>query len=150
MPISLNWETCLSNKQTWANQLICKSNLIKLCWISPVVAEKIFKCCQCNHFAIISPLLKHNWIPFTYGYVVPSLVEICSLVQEKQVFLNAVSSLYINLQFHNYLPKGKDVALYLNKLIPFTSKCYFWFKIKSETYKTWNNKMLFFVIVSAS
>ena len=62
------------------------------------------------YFAIFSPL-RRAW-PFTWGYFVPSLVEIGPVVLEKKIF--KVANLF--LLFPNYLPFGKDVALHLSKI----------------------------------
>ena len=51
-----------------------------------------------KYFIIMSPWKRHGpsfeptWIPFTQGYIVPSLVEIGPVVLEKKIFL--ISSMY--------------------------------------------------------
>mgnify|MGYP003686116863 CR=1 FL=1 len=83
-----------SFEQNWIpfNQRCLVPSLVE---ISLVVQErKIFKFCQCIfcYFVIISPWkraglsFEQNWIPFTQGCLVPSLVENSLVVQEKKVF----------------------------------------------------------------
>ena len=104
--------------------------------LGPVVLEKkFFKSCQFNFIiSQLSPLwegfgpsFEQTWIPFTQGCFVPSLVEIGSVVLEKNIF----SSIYF-LLFHNYLPLEKDGALHLNKLespSPKNALCWVWIKL---------------------
>ena len=66
------------------------------------------------------PLLVQNWIPFTHGCIVPSLVEIGPVVLEKKIF----NIFKIILLFRHYLPLEKGVALHLYKLNPSTQKCF--------------------------
>ena len=72
--------------------------------------KKIFK-----SFVNVFPLFR-NYLPLEkdriQGCFVPSLVEIITMVLEKQI-LNFVN---VFLLLHNYLPLEKGRALYLNKL----------------------------------
>ena len=107
-------------KQSWIpfTEGCIVSNLVK---IGPEVLDKnIFKCCQCNlAFLLLSPLKKmcgpsyeQNWIPFTQGCFVPSLVKIGPVILEKKIF-NVVN---VFLLFCYYFPTEKGLALHLKKL----------------------------------
>ena len=63
---------------------------------------------------------EQNWIPFTEGCFVPSLVEIDPVLMRRR-FFNFVN---VFLLFHNYLPLEEGGALHLNKFeSPFIQGC---------------------------
>ena len=59
------------------------------------------------------PSFEQTSISFTQGCIVPSLVEICSVVLEKKIFLNFVN---VCLLFLNYIPLEMSRDLHLNKI----------------------------------
>ena len=70
---------------------------------SVVLEKKIFEFCKCIFtISLLSPLgegwgpsFEQTWIPFTQGYVVPSLVKIGPVVLEKKIF-NSCQFIFIN------------------------------------------------------
>ena len=101
-----------------------------------VLAKKIFKICQCI-FAIscLSPLgkgcgpsLEQTWIPFTQGWLSPTLVKIGLLIPEKKI-LNFFNVFFF---FRNYLPLQKRMDLHLYKLkspLPKDALCQVWLQL---------------------
>ena len=76
------------------------------------------------------PSFEQNWIPFTQGCIVHILVEIGSVVLEKNIFFfNFVNVFSL---FCYYLPLEEDRALHLNKIEIPSSKdalCQVWLKL---------------------
>jgi hypothetical protein len=112
---------------------LCQLSLVK---IGPVVLEKkIFKWPHPNFtFLWLSPLwrgpgplFEQTWIPFTQGWFVPSLIELCPGVLEK-FFLK----LQFFLLFRDYLLLERGDPLHLNKLEsppPKDDLCQVWLKL---------------------
>ena len=87
---------------------------------------------------------EQNWIPFTQGCFVPSLVKISQVVLEKKMFFNFVNVFSL---FLNYLPLEKGGALHLNKVeypSPKDAMCQIWLKLAQWF---WRRRFFYFINV---
>ena len=99
-----------------------KDNLAKLVYIAQWFwRRRFFKMChwfffQNRYFPLWKgrrPSFEQTWIPFTQGHFVPSLVEICPLVQETMFFLNSSLDFY----YFNFPSDGHNISDKYKKML---------------------------------
>jgi hypothetical protein len=115
-PLKRTWTFIWTNLNSLYQRMIC----ITHDWIRPAGSGEDFKKNQCIFtLSLLSPLgeelslsYEQTWIPFAWGWSVPSLDKIGPVVLEKTIFKWIHPFLY----FCDYLSVEEGLALYSNKL----------------------------------